>query len=122
MPVSTLMGVLAIVSWPISTHITLFVSSSLGVNRPVSAGMAFTLLLGKSCLSCDHPLCRRWLRLLLMIDGQNYGLDLPQRLIPAYRDFLNSARITTVRAPLNVLATLSLESKGGVWTFSIHKA
>lgn len=74
------------------------------------------------CPSCNHPLCRSWLRLLLKIDGVNYGLDLPQRLIPVYRRFLGSVGSNTAKAPFNLPATLSLEAKDGLWMFSIHKA
>lgn len=77
---------------------------------------------GKLCLSCDHPLCRSWLRLFLEIEADNYALDLPQRLIPVYKRFLDSARINTASRPFNVLATFSLEPKDGIWIFSIHKA
>lgn len=77
---------------------------------------------GKSCLSCDHPQCRSWLRLFLKIDEVNYALDLPQRLIPAYKHFLESGRINTGRIPFNVWATFSLQPQDGVWIFSIDKA
>ena len=73
------------------------------------------------CPSCNHPQCRSWLRLFLKINGENFALDLPKRLIPIYRGFLDSAGVNTIRAPFDLLANFSLESKDGVWIFSIHK-
>jgi len=74
------------------------------------------------CPACSHPQCRIWLRLFLKIDKENYALDLPKRLIPVYKSFLNSIETKTTKTPFSVMASFSLEAKDEVWIFSIHKA
>jgi hypothetical protein len=75
----------------------------------------------KYCFDCEEPTCRGWLRLFLKIDGENYALDLPEKLVPVYKRFLNTAKINITRKPLNLPATLSLEPKNGIWSFAIYK-
>jgi len=116
------MGLLAILSWSISFPISSSASSSLLADYPAFLGMVSTLPQGDIAPPVITPNAGVGLRLFLTIDGKNYGLDLPQRLIPAYRRFLGSVGSNTARAPFNLTTTLSLEAKDNLWVFSIHKA
>ena len=75
----------------------------------------------KSCLSCKRFECRNWLRLFLIIDNQNYCLDLPQKLMPAYYHFIDFNKINTTTSFINVEATFSLKCERHKWVLSIEK-
>ena len=75
----------------------------------------------KSCLSCKRFGCRNWLRLFLIIDDQNYCLDLPQKLMSVYYHFIDSNKINTTTSPINVEATFSLKCDCHKWILSIER-
>lgn len=74
----------------------------------------------KSCSTCSNPFCRSWLRLHFIINDQLFALDLPQRLIPFYKNFLTSIKAKN-KPPIDLFLSFSLKVVNHEWILTIKK-
>ncbi len=73
----------------------------------------------KPCPTCSNPFCRYWLRLHLIIGDGLFALDLPQKLIPFYKNFL--ASINEAHPSPDMLLSFSLKVINREWILTIAK-
>lgn len=75
----------------------------------------------KSCSTCYNPFCRSWLRLHFIINDDFFALDLPQKLIPFYKNFLASIKAKDAPPP-DLLLSFSLTMLNHKWILTVNKA
>lgn len=74
----------------------------------------------KPCSTCSNPFCRSWLRLHFLINNECFALDLPQKLIPFYKNFLASIKAND-KPPIEMLLSFSLKTVNREWILTITK-